>query len=88
MLHASLTDYPENHAILTNVVRSNFITHPEQCPLTVKPIAEHPIIEGIGKFTFPDFDEHYVMKMIPNADTADFSLAIGVNPYSRLNAVL
>lgn len=79
MFHASLTDYPENHAILTNVVRSNFITHPEQCPLTVKPIAEHPIIEGIGKFTFPDFDEHYVMKMIPNADTTILAETVSKN---------
>ncbi len=79
MLHASLTDYTENHAILTNVVRSNFITHPEQCPLTVKPIAEHPIIEGIGKFTFPDFDEHYVMKMIPNADTTILAETVSKN---------
>ena len=89
MFHASLTDYPENHAILTNVVRSNFITHPEQCPLTVKPIAEHPIIEGIGKFTFPDFDEHYVMKMMiqrflqkPFQRTA-FSLLYGFTPMAR-----
>ena len=44
MFHASLTDYPENHAILTNVVRSNFITHPELCPLTVKPITELPVL--------------------------------------------
>lgn len=72
MLHASLTDYTENHAILTNVVRSNFITHPEQCPLTVKPIAEHPIIEGIGKFTFPDFDEHYHNSNLYGRD--DFSI--------------
>ena len=79
MLHASLTDYTENHAILTNVVRSNFITHPEQCPLTVKPIEEHPIIEGIGKFTFPDFDEHYVMKMIPNADTTILAETVSKN---------
>ena len=79
MLHASLTDYTENHAILTNVVRSNFITHPEQCLLTVKPIAEHPIIEGIGKFTFPDFDEHYVMKMIPNADTTILAETVSKN---------
>ena len=79
MLHASLTDYTENHAILTNVVRSNYITHPEQCPLTVKPIAEHPIIEGIGKFTFPDFDEHYVMKMIPNADTTILAETVSKN---------
>ena len=79
MLHASLTDYTENHAILTNVVRSNFITHPKKCPLTVKPIAEHPIIEGIGEFTFPDFDEHYVMKMIPNADTTILAETVSKN---------
>ena len=80
MLHASLTDYTENHAILTNVVRSNFITHPKKCPLTVKPIAEHPIIEDIGEFTFPDFDEHYVMEMIPNTDTTILAETVSNGP--------
>ena len=67
ILHASLTDYTVNHGILTNIRRSNFITHLEQCPLTVKPIAEHPIVEGSGKFTFPDFDEHYVCLLYTSA---------------------
>ena len=38
-----------------------FISHPEQCPVTVTPLKQHPITEGVQPFT--QQDEHYFIDL-------------------------
>lgn len=66
-IHAALADLSKEHPIVKELYESVFITHPAQCPLSFEPIKEHPILEGITNFTFPQIDEHYVMEMMPLA---------------------
>ena len=38
-----------------------FLTHPDQCPVTVEPKSGHPMTVGVKRFT--EQDEHYFMAM-------------------------
>ena len=38
-----------------------FTGHPPQCPVTVAPLADHPLTAGSAPFTLQD--EHYMMEM-------------------------
>ena len=83
LMHAAVTDMEPDHPIVTELLQSMFITHPEQCPVTFKPIASHPITEGVVEFIFPDNDEHYVMSMIDGAEVtllAETTSKNGVQP--------
>ena len=63
-VHAMLTDYPENHIILKQIVRGTFLRHPHKCPLSVIPVAaDHPVMNGVETFQMPDNDEQYFMDM-------------------------
>lgn len=68
-VHCGLTDLPKDHLISKEILRSCFITHPDQCPVTFIPAKNHPITEGVTEFTFPDNDEHYVIEIEPDAET-------------------
>lgn len=69
LFHAALTDLPENHIILKNIIKRTFISHPEQCKVSFVPKENHPVLEGISGFEFPENDEHYVMEMLDGTDT-------------------
>lgn len=69
LMHAALTDLPEGHEMLTNIVKSNFIMHPAPCEVSLVPVAEHPVWEGVEAFTFPEMEEHYVMEFLGQAKT-------------------
>ena len=79
ILHAALTDMEADHPIVTDMIQSLFITHPMQCPVTMKPIKEHPVTKGINEFTFPENDEHYVMEMNADADVIMLAETISHN---------
>lgn len=67
LVHAAVTDLPEDHPIVQEMIQSIFINHPDQCPISVKMVKDHCITKGVKDFTFPENDEHYVMSMIENA---------------------
>ncbi len=79
LMHAAVTDMESDHPIVTEMIQSMFITHPEQCPVTFRPILEHPITAGISGFTFPENDEHYVMTMNADADVTLLGETISKN---------
>ena len=60
-LHASNTFMEDSCKEFCDLVGNSFITHPLRCPVTVKPVGEHPITEGVGEFT--ERDEHYILKI-------------------------
>lgn len=65
MGHAALTDIPAAHSLAQSFVCSTFSHHPAQCQVTVRAIAEHPVMQGLPAFTFPEPDEQYFMLPIP-----------------------
>ena len=67
LVHAAMADLKREHPLVTEVIEALFTGHPAQCPLTFKPVKEHPILTGVTAFTFPDNDEHYMMDMLDNA---------------------
>ena len=68
-IHCGLADIPKEHVLTREVLRARFVSHPPQCEVRFIPEKPHPITENIGEFTFPSFDEHYIMEMIDNAET-------------------
>jgi len=53
--------------LLDNLLGCRFITHPNDCPVTVQPIKPHPVTNGVGMFC--EKDEHYRLDIIsPDAD--------------------
>jgi len=68
IMHAALTDMPEDHPIVNTMIQSMFVTHPPQCEVMLRPISEHEVMAGIEEFAFPEPDEHYIMEMLPDAD--------------------
>ncbi len=79
LVHAAVTDLEPTHPIVGEIIQSLFITHPEQCPVSFKPTASHPITEGVAEFTFPGNDEHYIMNMIDNADVTMLAETVSLN---------
>lgn len=68
-VHCGLADIPQDHMITQEILRLHFVTHPPQCEVKFIPEKTHPITENVGEFTFPSFDEHYIMEITPNAET-------------------
>ena len=64
--HAALTDIPAAHPLAQRFVRSTFSHHPTQCPVTVQAVREHPVMQALPAFTFPEPDEQYFMLPIPD----------------------
>ncbi|MCL2664832.1 MAG: ThuA domain-containing protein [Defluviitaleaceae bacterium] len=56
----------KNSDTLDNLIGCRFISHPQQCPVTVQPIKKHPVTNGVGMFI--ETDEHYRIDIIA-ADT-------------------
>lgn len=59
-LHSGTAGYQETRR-LRSLLGGIFVQHPEQCPVTVKPFADHPLTDGVTAFTLPD--EHYHMSI-------------------------
>lgn len=58
-LHASNTFRPETCKEFCDFVGNSFITHPLRCPVTVRPVGNHPVTEGVMEFL--ERDEHYML---------------------------
>ena len=61
---------------LNRLIGCRFISHPNQCPVTVQPIKPHPVTEGVGAFCKPD--EHYHIEIL--AKDADMLVAAYAPP--------
>ena len=59
-VHSGTAEYQETPT-LRNLLGGVFTHHPKQCPVTVTPLAEHPLTVGAESFTL--VDEHYFMEM-------------------------
>jgi type 1 glutamine amidotransferase len=57
-IHSGTAGY-EQAPVLRSLLGGVFTHHPEQCLVTMKPKAGHPLVEGISPFTLKD--EHYFM---------------------------
>ncbi|MEZ4659707.1 MAG: ThuA domain-containing protein [Caldilineaceae bacterium] len=65
-LHSGTALY-SNAPSLCQLMGGVFVRHPAQCPVTVEPLAGHPLTVGSAAFTGKD--EHYQMEMNdPNVD--------------------
>ena len=65
-LHSGTALYT-NAPSLCTLMGGVFVRHPAQCPVTVEPVADHPLTAGSTPFTLKD--EHYQMAMNdPNVD--------------------
>jgi len=57
----------KNTETLDKLLGCRFITHPNNCPVTVQPLKKHPVTEGVGMFC--EIDEHYKIEIIaPDVD--------------------
>ena len=63
VLHSGTVGY-EQAFVLRALMAGVFREHPDQCPVTVEPTADHPLTEGSENFTL--VDEHYFMDMDDN----------------------
>ena len=59
-IHSGTAGYAEK-PVLRSLLGGVFVHHPEQCPVTMIPRAEHPLSAGISPFTLKD--EHYFMAL-------------------------
>lgn len=59
-IHSGTAGYAEK-PVLRSLLGGVFLHHPEQCPVTMIPRAEHPLSAGISPFTLKD--EHYFMAL-------------------------
>ena len=65
-LHSGTALYQDTPS-LCKLMGGVFVGHPAQCPVTVEPLADHPLTVGSSAFT--GHDEHYQMEMNdPNVD--------------------
>ncbi len=60
VVHSGTASYQEM-PVLVPLMGGVFTNHPKQCPVTVTPLAEHPLTVGSDSFTL--MDEHYFMEM-------------------------
>jgi type 1 glutamine amidotransferase len=60
VLHSGTAGY-EQMVVLRALMGGVFRNHPDQCPVTVDPIADHPLTKGSEAFTL--VDEHYMMQV-------------------------
>ena len=62
VMHAGTTAH--NCPAMSDFLGVRFITHPPQCPVDFQvKNPEHPIMQGIADFTFPQ-DEHYQLEVL------------------------
>ena len=54
----------ENTVALDKLIGCRFITHPNDCPVTVQSLKPHPVTEGVD--TFCEKDEHYKIEILAN----------------------
>ncbi len=59
-IHSGTAGY-EQKTMLRGILGGVFLSHPEQCPVTVNPMSHHPLCSGIPAFTLQD--EHYFMAL-------------------------
>ena len=59
-VHSGTAGY-EQTAVLRALLGGVFREHPDQCPVTVEPLADHPLSAGSESFTL--VDEHYQMHL-------------------------
>ncbi len=59
-IHSGTAGY-EKCTILRGILGGVFTSHPEQCPVTVEPVAGHPLSGRSAPFTL--IDEHYMMAL-------------------------
>jgi len=59
-IHSGTADYQETR-VIPNLLGGVFTHHPEQCEVTMEPKTNHPLTNGISRFTVKD--EHYFMAM-------------------------
>ncbi|HEX5942026.1 MAG TPA: ThuA domain-containing protein, partial [Anaerolineales bacterium] len=65
-IHSGTAEYDQK-PVLRRLLGGVFVQHPEQCPVTVTPLAGHPLSIGSDPFTLKD--EHYFVAMDdPEAD--------------------
>jgi type 1 glutamine amidotransferase len=65
-IHSGTAEYAQK-PVLRSLLGGVFDRHPEQCPVTIEPLAGHPLSEGSTAFTLKD--EHYFMALDdPQAD--------------------
>jgi type 1 glutamine amidotransferase len=65
-VHSGTAEY-EHKQVLRRLLGGVFTHHPEQCPVTVSPLPDHPLCAGVEPFTHKD--EHYFMALDdPQAD--------------------
>jgi type 1 glutamine amidotransferase len=63
VLHSGTTGYEET-VVLRALMGGVFRYHPDQCLVTVDPMADHPLTRGSESFTV--VDEHYMMQVDDN----------------------
>ncbi|MCL2286058.1 MAG: ThuA domain-containing protein [Firmicutes bacterium] len=61
--------------VLDRLAGCHFVSHPNNCPVTVAPLKPHPIVEGVELFC--EVDEHYRLEIL--ADDIDV-IAAGYAP--------
>ena len=69
VLHSGTAGY-QQASVLRALMGGVFRDHPDQCPVTVEPLADHPLTGGSESFTL--VDEHYLMDL--DDDQADIFL--------------
>lgn len=83
IVHAAMADLKEDHPFIAGMVQYVFTGHPAQCPVSFSPVKDHPVLKDVSGFTFPENDEHYMMKMLEHADSeviAETSSLHGTQP--------
>jgi len=70
VIHTGLVPGEHTEA-LDKLAGSKFTYHPQDCPVTVKPIKPHPITDGVEMFT--ELDEHYRLEIV--SDDIDIIIA-------------
>ena len=79
LAHAAVTDLEEDHPIVKDMIQASFIGHPRPCPVTFSPIKVHEILQGVSEFTFPEYDEHYMMKMLTDSKAEILAQTVSEN---------
>lgn len=70
VVHSGTVGYDDAPA-LRRLIGGVFLHHPKQCPVTVTPVMQHAVTEGVAPFTLTD--EHYHMAF-DAADEGDVDL--------------
>ncbi len=60
VVHSGTSRY-EQLPMIHRLIGGTFLRHPAPCPVTLEPIASHPLVNDVKKFTVQD--EHYFMAM-------------------------